>query len=181
MPVRYAHRRTLICISTLPRAGVAAINGQGLPWKASLRQAHEGRPVRDFGLGYRPPSLAARKAAPTATLATTGPAPPAAFDARDVYANQTACRAFDVLNQGSCGSCYAFSSATAFSARMCRSAGRGSVANIVLSPQELMDCTNGCDGGNPVDVYTAMLKTGGVELWFGPAAATRQMGSTGPL
>ena len=170
------------------RSGVASINAQNLPWKASLRQAHEGKRIGDFGLGYRPPSLAARHAAPVTRLSASGTPPPLAFDARDVYANQTACRAFEVLDQGGCGSCYAFSSATAYSARLCRAAGRGSVANIVLSPQasalstkviciglnfnftanflqELMDCTNGCDGGNPIEVYTAMLKSGAVELW----------------
>jgi C1A family cysteine protease len=132
-----------------------------------LKEKLEGRTVRSFGMGYRRMSPEERRSY-TTMLDTAGFTPPEAFDARDVVANQTACKAFAALNQGSCGSCYAFSAATAFSARMCR-LGRASVGNIVLSPQEMIDCTNGCDGGNAIEVYNLLAKAPtSVELWCNP-------------
>jgi len=48
-----------------------------------------------------------------------------------------------VRNQGHCGSCWAFSAAGATEGMLC---------NSIISPQELVDCTDsGCGGGWPVD------------------------------
>merc|ERR1712130_124186 len=48
-----------------------------------------------------------------------------------------------VRNQGHCGSCWAFSAAGATEGMLC---------NSIISPQELVDCTDsGCSGGWPVD------------------------------
>lgn len=49
---------------------------------------------------------------------------------------------------------YAFAAATAYSARMC---GKTEEKwNIVASPQEMMDCSNGCDGGWPLSLYESI-------------------------
>ncbi len=98
---------------------------------------------------------------------------PVAYDARDIYAGQVPCKAYQVLNQGSCGSCYAFSAASAYSARMCRF-NPTSLGNIVVSPQQFIDCTNGCDGGNPIAVYQSLVATPNVELWCDPYTQTKQ-------
>merc|ERR1712070_959567 len=58
------------------------------------------------------------------------------------------------VNQGSCGSCYAFASVWAYSYRQfIESNGR---YNVVISPQSAMSCTNGCHGGNAQGVFKAM-------------------------
>ncbi|CCF76151.1 Papain family cysteine protease [Babesia microti strain RI] len=57
-----------------------------------------------------------------------------------------------VLNQGACGSCWAFATAGAVQSLF-------NIVNnskLVLSPQELVDCTinaNGCKGGNPIYAF----------------------------
>jgi len=63
------------------------------------------------------------------------------------------------LSQGSCGSCYTFGGVTAMAYRL-NIVSNGSV-NVVPSPQVVMSCTNGCDGGDFSMVYNIM-KTGNV-------------------
>ena len=145
---------------------MTAINKQGLPWKAMLRGELEGRTVGSFGMGFKPLPEEVRKQY-TTTLDTTGFTPPVAYDARDRYAADPGCVAYGVLDQGACGSCYAFAAATAYSARLCRF-NPGSVGNVVVSPQEMMDCTNGCDGGSPITVFQTLLDHPAVELWCDP-------------
>jgi cathepsin B len=103
----------------------------------------------------------------TTTTAAASLAPPPAYDARDVYPGQATCKAFRVLDQGNCNSCYAFASAAAFSARMCRWA-PGSVGDIAASPQQLMDCTTGCNGGSELAALDALVRHSDVELWCDP-------------
>mmetsp|Transcript_7792 Transcript_7792/g.18085 ORF Transcript_7792/g.18085 Transcript_7792/m.18085 type:complete len:804 (-) Transcript_7792:46-2457(-) len=79
---------------------------------------------------------------------------PATYDATAVRSD---CDANEIRNQETCGSCYAFASAKAFSLAMChKSSGR---YNIILSEQECVSCrtdtTDGCNGGNYYHVYTA--------------------------
>jgi cathepsin B len=145
---------------------VEEINKQNLPWKAVLKQEYEGKRHRDFvrGLTHLPDGVMKQY---HMQLDTTDFVPPEAYDERDVYAGQTPCKAFEVMNQGGCGSCYAFASASAFAARLCR-ANRNSVNNVVISPQEMMDCNNGCNGGAPIYVYEALTKGPAVEEWCDP-------------
>ncbi len=137
-----------------------------------LTAEHEGKRVKDFGLGAVPIPEEQRKAF-YVELDITDFVPPTGYDARDIYAGQVPCKAYQVLNQGGCGCCYAFSSASAYSARMCR-ANPTSLGNIVLSPQALLDCSNGCDGGNPLNVYQGMLSSPPVEMWCDPYAGVKQ-------
>ena len=107
---------------------------------------------------------------PPAPVSTTPPPDytlPAAFDARDVYPGQVPCKAFDVLDQGGCNSCYAFAAASSFSARLCRSSPT-SLGNAVVSPQQLMDCSGGCAGGNEATALSVLASRGDVELWCDP-------------
>ena len=58
------------------------------------------------------------------------------------------------LSQGGCGSCYAFGGITAMAYRF-NIASNGSV-NTVPSPEVVMSCANGCNGGSFDQVYGAM-------------------------
>ena len=121
-------------------AKVQAINSQKLGWKASHRDSHHGKTAADFGMGLVKPPLDEMKRH-RVSLSTAGFVPPKEFRTADRRAGQTECLAYNVLDQGSCGSCYAFAAASAFSARMCgKTDGKW---NIVASPQEMMDCSNG--------------------------------------
>ena len=157
---------------TLRCAGSEAINKQNLPWTASLRAEHEGKKVKDFGLGDVALSAEERKAF-YVELDTTDFTPPAAYDARDIYAGQVPCKAYQALNQGSCGSCYAFAAASAYNARLCRF-NPSSLGNTLVSPQEMIDCANGCDGGNSLFVFQTMVTKPNVEMWCDPYSATKQ-------
>jgi hypothetical protein len=127
--------------------------------------------VADFGLGDVPLSPAERKAL-YVELDVTGFTPPPAYDARDTSPGEYPCKAFSALNQGGCGSCYAFAAATAYSARLCRF-NRNAGGNVVVSPQQLMDCTNGCDGGNSMSCFGSMIGTPAVETWCDPYTQTK--------
>jgi len=95
--------------------------------------------------------------------------PPAAFDARDIYEGQAPCKAFQVLDQGGCGACYAFSSAVSFSARLCSTDPSSSVRNVVISPQSLLDCAQGgCTGGDVLSTLASLVDKPAVELWCDP-------------
>ena len=99
--------------------------------------------------------------------------PPASYDARDTYPGQAACKAFEPLDQGPCNSCYAFATAAAFGARLCR-AYPEIAGNVVISPQQIMDCTNGCNGGSELDAYQSLANRPGVELWCDPYTQSQQ-------
>ena len=120
-----------------------------------------------------PIAITTSQAVSLSTSITTYYTPTDAYDARDVYPGQTPCKAYQALDQGSCNSCYAFATAAAFSARVCR-AFPGSVGNVALSPQQLMDCTNGCNGGSELDAYQSLVSRPEVELWCDPYTSSNQ-------
>merc|ERR1712000_437851 len=70
-----------------------------------------------------------------------------------------------VKNQGSCGSCWAFSAVEQIESDLMRQHG----TKITLAPQELVDCTgsggrrNGCNGGDPSAAYKVVEQLGGIE------------------
>jgi len=81
---------------------------------------------------------------------------PASFDWRNVRSKNWVS---PVKDQGSCGSCWAFSAMGAIEAEY--NIEQNDVINIDLSEQFAVSCSNGsCNGGNPVDVYMLMVDGG---------------------
>ena len=79
---------------------------------------------------------------------------PESFDSRVKWPNCVS----KVYNQGSCGACYAFSVATAFSMRYCI---RNNLSEIInFSAQNLVDCLGGCQGEYPTDTWNYLNKSG---------------------
>jgi hypothetical protein len=135
---------------------VDQIHKQTLSWKAAYNPEHEGltKAESPHGLGYVFES-AAERLLHTISLSTDGFEPPAEFRTSDHRQGQALCNAYEPRNQGGCGSCYAFAAASAYSARMCHAT--NGKFNIVASPQEMMDCSRGCNGGNVWAVFSQVL------------------------
>jgi len=68
-----------------------------------------------------------------------------------------------VKDQGSCGSCWAFSATEEIESMVLR-AGRPAV---ILSPQQIVDCDHvgvaGCSGGDTKSAYNYVIRAGGIE------------------
>ncbi|KAJ6246986.1 hypothetical protein M0813_02242 [Anaeramoeba flamelloides] len=73
-----------------------------------------------------------------------------------------------------CGSCYIFSSTSAFNDRV-KIKYNNTKIDINISPQEIMNCANvaGCAGGSPSDVYAYIKKTGAVHETCSPYQAVQ--------
>ena len=147
-------------------AQVDEINSMGLSWKAGISPEIFGRAIEEFGMGHVPPPTSRQTQLTQPRRIATDI--PVAYDARDAYPGQIQCKAFTVMDQGGCGSCYAFAASASFSARMCRAA-NSSIGDIVVSQQQLMDCGgNACNGGNGQGAYTALINDGATEVWCNP-------------
>eukprot|EP01133_Synstelium_polycarpum_P011993 gene11993-14014_t len=122
---------------------IAAHNSKGASWTAGRNARFE-----DVSVGDVVSMLGTKKARSVPTVDTTVAAGvPAAFDART---NWPGC-VVPILNQGQCGSCWAFGASESLSNRLCI-ASKGAI-NVTLSPQALVSCDDignqGCNGGIP--------------------------------
>jgi len=126
---------------------IAELNSMDLPWQAGRNPRFEGVTMsqarRMMGTIIKSSNKNVTKGS------TSAEAIPKHFDSRDHWAH---CHSIGhILNQGDCGSCWAFGAAESLSDRLCiRSGGK---IKVELSPQDLVSCddvgNHGCDGGVP--------------------------------
>ena len=76
------------------------------------------------------------------------------FDSRKKWPNCIS----KIYNQGTCGACYAFSTATTFSMRFCIKNNSSQIINF--SPQHLVNCLSGCKGEFPDIVWDYINQNG---------------------
>ena len=75
---------------------------------------------------------------------------PDSFDAREQWPGSV----HAILNQGQCGSCWAFSATEVLSDRFAIHS--NNTIDVVLSPQDLVSCdvsNFACEGGNPISAW----------------------------
>lgn len=147
----------------LSQAIVDAVNQPGSTWKAGLNdrfaRATRGEMKSMMHAKTDGVALLPRVVHTAQQLADT----PSSFDPRN-----TTCHG-PVLDQGFCGSCWAFGATTAISDRLCLSQGAGA-AFVQLAPLDLTTCDhglfsgeNGCQGGQLAGAWNYAKKTGLVE------------------
>eukprot|EP00244_Chara_vulgaris_P013710 TRINITY_DN806_c1_g1_i2.p1 TRINITY_DN806_c1_g1~~TRINITY_DN806_c1_g1_i2.p1 ORF type:complete len:394 (-),score=72.56 TRINITY_DN806_c1_g1_i2:42-1223(-) len=153
---------------------VAAVNNhKSAGWKAGFNERLEGMSVRDFrtlcgarksegkdALLLRSPSSAAvRRRSPPSAAAAAGLELPKQFDARQRWPQ---CPSIShILDQGHCGSCWAFGAVEALSDRMCIAFND----TQELSENDLLACCgffcgDGCSGGYPLYAWTYFKSDG---------------------
>lgn len=130
---------------------VSAVNARARSWKAELHQPFAGLGVEEMlrlrggRKSWGGPRPRAAPASPEVQRAADQLPP--AFDWRDVNGVNYLS---PVRNQGSCGSCYAFSSVGMMEARL--RLRTNNTVQTMLSPQDVVSCSGlsqGCDGGFP--------------------------------
>jgi cathepsin B len=107
-----------------------------------------------------------RKLSPSRSAAQIYEGLPKAFDARERWPTCI----HGVLNQGDCGSCWAFAATECLSDRLCIFSSNGTgpqlFQNVVLSPQDILSCEDeniGCAMGSPPDLAWRHLRDYGVK------------------
>jgi len=138
---------------TQPHWEVEMINGHQTSWMATTYPQLEGLKLEDIEKmkgGHRS-RIFHRPSKPAKSVLTSkfeiGEVLPESFDWRNVNGVNYVP---EVRNQGSCGSCYAFSSMGMLEARL--RILTGNTKNFTLSPQDIVSCSplaQGCDGGFP--------------------------------
>ena len=137
------------------------------PWKVAPASRFDGLTFRDAAKTLQPPRMRlegrrgrpARKQ-PAHVLRVADKIPPQ-FDSREEW---PMCNIKAIRNQGSCGSCWAFGAAEAFSDRYCIA--KNASTPVVFSPGYMVSCyTNlfGCDGGY-VDIVHEDMRDNGTVL-----------------
>jgi len=71
-----------------------------------------------------------------------------------------------VKKQGACASCYAMAAASVMSDRFYL-ASKGRI-NVDISPQSIMDCSDGCHGGTASDAFKALMTHKAAPNWCSP-------------
>lgn len=126
-------------------------------WRAAIPKRFEGLTKDEVSSLLMPVSFLKRDRASVPRGVISGAHPPDSFDFREEYPHCIP----EVVDQGGCGSCWAFSSVAAFGDRRCV-AGLDKQATK-YSPQYVVSCDRGdmaCDGGWLPTVWRFLIKTG---------------------
>jgi len=135
------------------------LNAQNLPWKAGRNSRFDGHTYGDVKkmlktrliIGSSIEDATSRDGSPSKAV-------PKEFDSRKQWPSCV----HRILDQGQCGSCWAFGASEALSDRFCIKS-NGTV-NVILSPQALVSCdwegNMGCNGGIPQLAWTYMELAG---------------------
>ena len=113
--------------------------GEARQYANLIERPMEGLPVRNWGALSRFLTI------------------PYHFDSREQWPNCVK----EILNQGQCGSCWAFGAAESLSDRFCIASSASE--NVILSPQYLVSCDwgcFGCNGGYPDEAWLYMKLKG---------------------
>jgi len=163
-------------------AFIQAINTQRLPWTAARNKRFEGLTVADAKrmMGTRPMDAEAQQllekmriGRPKQTVQKPNKPQkrdfPVNFDSRTQWPGCV----HAVLDQGQCGSCWAFGATETLSDRFCIES-NGKI-NVVLSPESLVSCdwegNFGCNGGIPELAWEYMEWSGVLTLSCFPYTA----------
>ncbi len=129
-------------------------------WKADMNTRLSNYTVAQFKhlLGVKPTPSGDLKTIPTVTHPKSLKLPDQ-FDARTAWPQCSTIA--KILDQGHCGSCWAFGAVESLSDRFCIQFGM----NISLSVNDLLACCgfmcgNGCDGGYPIQAWRYLKHTG---------------------
>mmetsp|Transcript_5055 Transcript_5055/g.7630 ORF Transcript_5055/g.7630 Transcript_5055/m.7630 type:complete len:303 (+) Transcript_5055:26-934(+) len=140
----------------VPNEAIFAINNQQSQWTASKDWVGEmtvAEAKRFAATTIKPREFPERNWGALAEYTSV----PDNFDSRKKWPNCI----HPILNQGQCGSCWAFGAAEALSDRFCIDSNGND--NVVLSPQYLVNCDTGsygCDGGFPDQAWQFMTNYG---------------------
>jgi hypothetical protein len=159
---------------------VIQINDGNLGWTASINDALLGKTVSDFGFQPNPPPPPNDNPLQPQRRDGDFLVLPEAYDARDLYPNEYQCKAFIPRSQGSCGSCSHFASSSVFAARLCLQNGRSAESNVIISPQQLVSCLDGCNGGYSENNFNWYVANSGKikEEWCKPYGSNTDCATT---
>nr|ACN40436.1 unknown [Picea sitchensis] len=129
-------------------------------WKAGMNSRFSNHTVGQFKrlLGVLPTPRNFLENVPVITY-PKGINLPKQFDAREAWPQCTSVQT--ILDQGHCGSCWAFGAVEALSDRFCIH----HKVNVTLSENDLVACCgfmcgDGCDGGYPISAWQYFISTG---------------------
>ena len=155
-----------------------AVNAQQLGWTAVVSEEMTGTTTKSWGFPrmrnasrYRAaPSNPnqARTASKRARALSDDYVVPDDYDARDTYPDEQKCKAFRPRHQLQCASCAIFATLSSLSARLCLQNGRSPESNVVLAPQHITECVNGCAGTYDSHNMNWFSKNGMKEEWCKP-------------
>jgi len=138
----------------VPNEIVAVVRSSGASWEAGPTQLSTEQVKAMMGfIPVDPPSYVQKVVRSRSFL-------PKSFDAREQWSRCS--QIFEPLDQGQCGSCWAFGATKSFGCRLCIAT--NGTTNVILSEQEMVSCNlyglEGCSGGEPVSAMRYIAEYG---------------------
>jgi len=158
----HEHRLGAFCASLKE---IEEINAAKLTWKAGLNEYSdltEAEFLERFTMRQTQNCSATSYSTDVSSFVSFGTDPPVAIDWRNETCGETSCVSM-VKNQGSCGSCWTFSTVAALEAIHAIN----TKLMLLFSEQQLVDCAeafnnHGCNGGLPSQAFEYVRYAGGL-------------------